>query len=216
MNELSTLNLSDLLPSSIAEDQKVQALAKVATDKLLEINSDIRQVLLWDDLEKFDDAILSALAWQLHVDLYDEDYPKSVRANLIRDSILWHMKRGTLYSVEMALHGIFQTGTVKEWFDYGGEPYHFKIDGITGPLKDKKTIKGLVTAVRMSKNLRSWCDGIGFVQNVKKTHYIAMAKRIRLKVVIRPATVSTETGEGTIYAGGVQAITETIDYVQGG
>lgn len=216
MNELSTLNLSYLLPSSIAEDREVKALSKVATGKLLEINSDIKQVLLWDDLGKFDDSILSALAWQLHVDLYNEDYPKSVRVNLILGSILWHMRRGTLYSVEMALHDIFHTGTVKEWFDYGGNPYHFKIDKITEPLKDKKTIKRLVTAVRLSKNLRSWCDGIGFTQEIKKTNYIAMAKRIRLKVTIRPTTVSTESGTGTIYAGGVQAITETINYVQGG
>ena len=216
MNELSTLNVSDLLPSSIAEDQEVQALSKVVTGELLEINSDIKQVILWDDLEKFDDAILSALAWQLHVDLYDEDCPKSVRANLIRDSILWHMKRGTLYSVEMALRSIFQTGAVKEWFDYGGEPYHFKIDGITEPLKDKKTIKNLVTVVRLSKNLRSWCDGIGFTQETKKTNYLAMAKRTRLKVIIRPTTVSTESGAGAIYVGGAQAITETIDYIQGG
>lgn len=44
---------------------------------------------------------------------------------------------------------------------------------------------------------------------------LAMAKRIRLKTVIHPTTVSTESGTGTIYAGGVQAITETINYVQG-
>lgn len=43
MNNLDALDLALLLPSSIADDEEVQALAKVVTQKLLNINDSINR-----------------------------------------------------------------------------------------------------------------------------------------------------------------------------
>ena len=62
MNDLDALDLALLLPSSIADDEEVQALAKVVTQKLLNINDSINTLLLWKNLSRYDDTILLHLA----------------------------------------------------------------------------------------------------------------------------------------------------------
>ncbi|WP_432642501.1 phage tail protein I [Acidaminococcus sp.] len=172
MNDLNTLDLASLLPSSIADDEEVQALAKVVTQKLLDINDGINALLLWKNLSRYDDATLLHLAWELHTDLYEEDLSKETREQLIRSSILWHMKKGTLYSVKLALHTVFKTGEVEEWPAYGAAPYHFRIQGLTEPAQDENKTLQLVQLVQQSKNLRSWLDSIEFERQLNGGYFI--------------------------------------------
>lgn len=172
MNDLDTLDLASLLPSSIADDEEVQALAKVVTQKLLDINDGINALLLWKDLSRYDDATLLHLAWELHTDLYDEELSKEVREQLIRSSILWHMKKGTLYSVRLALRTVFQTGEVEEWPAYGADPYHFRIQGLTESVQDENKILRLIQLIQQSKNLRSWLDSIEFERQLHGGYFI--------------------------------------------
>lgn len=175
MNDLDTLDLASLLPSSIADDEEVQALAKVVTQKLLDINDSINTLLLWKNLSRYDDTILLHLAWELHTDLYDEELSKEVREQLIRSSILWHMKKGTRYSVKSALRMVFKTGDIEEWFEYGGNPYHFKVTGLTEAVSDGSKLIQLINLIRLSKNLRSWCDFIEFERQINGAIFIGAA-----------------------------------------
>lgn len=175
MNNLDALDLALLLPSSIADDEEVQALAKVVTQKLLDINDGINTLLLWKDLSGYDDTTLLHLAWELHTDLYNEELSKEVREQLIRSSILWHMKKGTLYSVESALRMVFKTGDIEEWFEYGGNPYHFKVTGLTEEVPDESKIMQLINLIQLSKNLRSWCDSIEFERQINRAVFIGTA-----------------------------------------
>lgn len=175
MNNLDALDLALLLPSSIADDEEVQALAKVVTQKLLDINDGINTLLLWKDLSGYDDTTLLHLAWELHTDLYNEELSKEVREQLIRSSILWHMKKGTLYSVESALRMVFKTGDIEEWFEYGGNPYHFKVTGLTEEVPDESKIMQLINLIQLSKNLRSWCDSIEFERQINRAVFIGAA-----------------------------------------
>nr|DAL33579.1 MAG TPA_asm: tail protein [Caudoviricetes sp.] len=175
MNKLDTLNVEVLLPSSIAEDKNVKAIAKVVTEKLLQVNDDTKLILLWEQLPNFDDAKLSNLAWQLHVDLYDSSLSKAQRVQLIRNSILWHRYRGTKYAVESALQSVFNTGQVEEWQEYDGKPYHFRINGLIEALQDESRINKLVDLIVKSKNLRSWCDEIQFERETTGNIFIGGA-----------------------------------------
>lgn len=162
MNNLDTLDLASLLPSSIADDEEVKALAKVITQKLLDINDSINSLLLWKDLSRYGDNVLLHLAWELHVDLYEEELSREIRERLIRSSILWHMKKGTVFSVKQALRTVFNTGDVEEWPTYGASPYHFRVRGLTESLKDENKVFQLIQTIQRAKNLRSWLDSLEF------------------------------------------------------
>ncbi|WP_302360359.1 phage tail protein I [uncultured Megasphaera sp.] len=172
MNNLDELDLSKLLPSSISSDEEVQALSDVVTKKLLHINANINALLLWKDLSIYDDTVLLHLAWGMHTDLYDEGLARQTREQMIRSSILWHMKKGTLYSVELALRMVFKTGIVEEWFNYGAAPYHFRVRGVTESIENEDKINKLLGLINLSKNLRSWCDSIEFERHISGNCFI--------------------------------------------
>lgn len=141
MSDIKDLDIEALLPDSISEDKKAKAIAEAVTNQLLEINRNINQILIWDDISKHDDNTLLNLAWQMHTDIYDTSFGKQARVNLINDSVNWHKVRGTPYAVRRALYNVYSSGYVEEWYEYGGEPYHFRVAGISDALNNDDDLK---------------------------------------------------------------------------
>lgn len=214
MNELEKLDIQNLLPDSIADDEEVQNLAEIITEKLLQVNQQTETIKIWENIPERNDDILLNLAWQFHTDLYDSSLPKETRAQLVENSLLWHRFRGTLYSVTMALRSVFKTGTIKEWFEYGGKPYHFMIGDLTESVSDESSVNKLIDLITKSKNLRSWCEDIEFERKASGNITIGGAVldetdlvissdlkeefRFRTSIVLRAAVLDS-TNE-TIYA----------------
>jgi len=61
--------------------------------------------------------------------------------------------------VASLVSAIFGSGAVQEWFEYGGEPYYFKV--ITGNLAVTGTeVQNFAAAVKSAQNVRSWMDPV--------------------------------------------------------
>ena len=70
---------------------------------------------------------------------------------------------------------VFKTGDIEEWFEYGGNPYHFKVTGLTEAVSDGSKLIQLINLIRLSKNLRSWCDFIEFERQINGAIFIGAA-----------------------------------------
>lgn len=163
------LDIKALLPSSIADDKTAQALADALTGQLVKLPID--SVLLWDDLAKHSDSVLLNLANDRHTDLYKGSYSRPVKEKLVSDSLLWHKRRGTKDAVQEALLSVYRVGTVREWYEYGGRPYHFKLENIDSDLAREKR-ESLIRLINLSKNLRSWLDSISYAKNITSAMYV--------------------------------------------
>lgn len=71
MNELSKLNLKELLPSSIANDETIRNICDAIAEKLQLIDEKSELVLLLPRLDQLPETLVDELAWQYHVDFYD-------------------------------------------------------------------------------------------------------------------------------------------------
>ena len=99
--------------------------------------------------------------WEFHVDIWQniEGDPLTTekKRELINESIDWHRHKGTRYAVDQMLKIVFGQGRVTEWYEYGGEPYFFRIlfEG-----RDQRQRSGIESkeAVYAVKNVRSWLD----------------------------------------------------------
>ncbi|NMB19201.1 MAG: phage tail protein I, partial [Erysipelothrix sp.] len=99
------------------------------------------------------------LAWQFHVDFYDPALSLTAKRNLVKSSILVHKRKGTPWAVRQVCNDAFGYAEIIEWFDYGGEPYHFSI--LTeGSLVDSVAWQSFFRALESAKNVRSWLDEI--------------------------------------------------------
>jgi P2-related tail formation protein len=65
---------------------------------------------------------------------------------------------------------------LQEWFNYGGQPYRFKIL-VKSAIQDENTYKKVVDLVNEYKNVRSWLDVIGFHREYTNNVYYAFAQK---------------------------------------
>ena len=160
MADLSNTKLVDLLPASISGDANVIAAANAIDGELQKVTALIPETVLIARIDVLPEKVLDLLAWQWHVDFYEPvGFSIDKKRAAIKNSIAWHRKKGTPWAVEQVLSTMFDSSSVEEWFDYGGEPYHFRI-ATTDILPSQEAYVLLKRAIDTAKNTRSWLDKI--------------------------------------------------------
>ena len=168
MVNIRQARLIDLLPDSIRNDKQVKAAAEALDRELQAATSAIDRTMLLPILDELPESVVDLLAWQWHVDFYDPSLDIAKKRKLVRQSVSWHRIKGTKAAVEAVVSASFEPSKVLEWFEYGGEPFHFKIvteDATT----DQKHLTRLREAIGSAKNTRSWLDAIEFILRLADT-----------------------------------------------
>lgn len=158
--------ISEHLPASI-DAEPVVTLASTVDAGLAKINPDL--LLIYPAIDTLGEDLIDCLAVQLHVDEYDDTAALSVKRQQVKESLLLHRLKGTKYAVQKAVSTVYQSAKVEEWPAYSGEPYHFRISGITAPIEDGAVVNRLVRLVNAYKNTRSWLDYIEFIESTTTT-----------------------------------------------
>lgn len=127
MIDVYSVSLLDLLPDNLKSDPDVAAIAQALTPELQSISTDTALCILYDNIDSLSDEVLDLLAWDLHVDFYDTTLATDQKRSLVSSSISIHQKKGTPAAVEQLIATVFGDGTVEEWFEYGGQPYNFRV-----------------------------------------------------------------------------------------
>ena len=110
--------------------------------------------LIYTQIDELDEAVLDILAYDLKVDWYDTEAGIENKRQAIKECILVHKFKGTKYAVETAMRSMYDKVTVSEWFEYGGEPYHFRIAIYAST--------NIIGKLQYAKNLRSVLDEVIF------------------------------------------------------
>lgn len=104
--------------------------------------------------------ILPWLAWAMSVDVWQDDWSLDTKKAVIRQSVKVHKLKGTIGALRHALAAFsFVTIRIEEWFEYGGDPFTFRVyakfneSGLS--LNDANLI---YTTIMTTKNLRSHLD----------------------------------------------------------
>lgn len=113
-------------------------------------------------LAELSDELLDLLAWQLHVEGYDLAQNRQAKVEIIQSSLYLHRKKGTVWSLRRALEILMQRDVqIPEWFDYGGDPYYFRVRFDVGQLGFyPEQWQPLLSTIYDWKNARSWLEGI--------------------------------------------------------
>lgn len=120
-------DFTNSLPPALKNDPDMMALSQTISAQLQTTAAEIRKNIIYARIDELDEATLDVLAYDLHVDWYDYSYPIEVKRRTIRDSIQVHRRLGTKYAVEKALGAVYPGTKVEEWFEYGGDPYKFRV-----------------------------------------------------------------------------------------
>lgn len=177
MNNLTAENMLSTLPSVLKADSSTEALAEVTADAIVQRIDENQVGMVYISIDIQEEELLDILAKDFKVDWWSADYTLEEKRDILKKS--WHVHRllGTKAAVESAISSVYGSAHVEEWFEYGGEPYHFRvlIDS-EETMADSDKLKTVISKIIYYKNLRSELDDINFdqVQELPK-RYIGRA-----------------------------------------
>ena len=209
MNNIEDYFIHKNLPQSL-DKENVQEVAKVVDDTLLSFDKTIAEVLIYPAIDMLGSELINTLAIQMHCDFYDDTLPLAVRRNLVKNSIAWHRIKGTPAAVEQMIQTVYQTGVVEDWFDYGGEPFFFKVNLGDSQITTQK-IKNLIKMINVSKNVRSWLEVLRFSKSIDITRYLGCFADVHKKYEIIPGIVQGGDISSSIFIGGHNEIHHSAD-----
>lgn len=160
-------NLLATLPQALKQDPTVSALAEAIADVLARRPAEIDRLRIYPAIDQLDESLLDILAQDFKVDWWDLDYSLEEKRRTLRDN--WKVRRslGTPSAVVTAISAIYQGTTLEEWFQYGGEPYHFRLRiDLTGDKGDPERMRRVLDRIEFYKSLRSHLDSVDYSAHV--------------------------------------------------
>lgn len=109
-------------------------------------------------------TVLPHLAEQFHI-LGNEGWlfasTDKEKRELIKNAVQIHRYKGTKFALEKVLETLNLNGKIVEWFDYSGDPFHFKVIlELSTRGFDKTTENQLLDLIDETKNVRSVMEKI--------------------------------------------------------
>ena len=225
-DEISSVRIIDLLPESIARDEGVRKAAEAIQAEIDLVTAQIEVLKMVPDLDSVNAAVLDHLAWQWGVKFYSDTLPVEQRRTLVKQAFTQAKARGTKAAVQAVISAVFSQGVLEEWYQYGGDPYHFRYvsnEIITEP----GVLETMIRAIETEKNARSLLERVLLRREFSDSIYAGLGirkivttkLRRRVQPTIFPA-VTMLLGEtikvfppiqSTIFPAAVMLVGETVN-----
>jgi phage tail P2-like protein len=188
--------IKELTPPSIGE---LQHLVDTFDASFEELKKHIIKVLIYPRIDEIEDEkLLDLLAWQFHIEGYEQAQTIQEKRNLIKSAIELHRYKGTPYAIKKIFQALGLDASLQEWFDYNGDPYRFKVF-VRNIIQDEDTYRRLTELINEYKNVRSWLDAIGFHREWTNNIYYAFAQKdgkhyqigLHVDTSVEPYTIHT-------------------------
>lgn len=150
------MNINEIFPAFLLRDRNGYALAKAIEAGLSYMERVIDKGLACVmDCDTMPEWRLDEMAWETNC-LYDYNADVEKKRKWIKDALPQYRLYGTPEGIYRYVRGYFDDIILEEWWEYGGEPYHFRItvDGNWTPEDEAWARK----AVGIVKNVRSVLD----------------------------------------------------------
>lgn len=206
MNDVKDIPLETTMPDSIRRDKTVRNICEAIRGEMEAVSRCAGYCLLLPRLDELSESLIDELAWQYHVDFYDQTMPIDQKREMVRQALENHRKKGTAAVVRNVVSIILEDGRVEEWFQYGGEPYHFRVILILGPMASEETIQKLVDTVYAVKNVRSWLDYAQFHRESEGRIYFGGANTVHKRVEITSDITQQMTVNTKLYFAGANTL----------
>lgn len=151
-------NIHILFPDFILADKNGYAMAR-AIERAMKMTCDTvqRGIECVQDVSKMPEWRLDEMAWELGC-LYDYQADIEAKRRWIRDATPLFSSYGTPQAIYNYLEGYFDQVLVEENWQYGGEPFHFRV-WLSGKLTKEKEAWAR-KAIQQAKNVRSVMDDV--------------------------------------------------------
>lgn len=186
MIDLYNSQITDILPDSIRADPMVQAVSYAISNMVKRIVEQAPKAGIYAMIDSLDEKALDLLAVEFRARYYGEWLSLEEKRRMIKKTLLWYCRAGTLYAVQELTDFVFEDAEVQEWFQYGSGAYLFRI--VVNVVSQDITLQRyleFMKAIYEVKNTRSHLETVMYQHNtlaeVKSIAAGAMGDSIRIK-----------------------------------
>lgn len=213
-----TSDLLKLLPHSLRQDHVLEAITEAAEIQLKQAYQEAEIISNLVNIDKIPEELLDLLAYEKHVDFYQVNLPISQKRNLVKSSISLHRKKGTPAAIYMVFDKLSLDSNLKEWFQYGGDPYYFKIEvNIKDKSVSEETLSALIRMINEYKNVRSHLEKIDVFYTTDSKLFVGACSLYGEEITVYPWQITNIDTKGIYRLGSAQQVFDTTTiYPKGG
>ena len=155
-----TFKAEQWVPQFILNDKNGYALAKAIEAAVQYMNDRVQQGFdCLTNVGKMPEWRLDEMAWEFDL-LYDYNAEIATKRDWITNAVQFYKLYGTAGGIIKYLEAVFDNVDLEEWFEYGGDPFHFRVT-VSGEWSDEVD-DWTKKAVARVQNVRSVLDTIIF------------------------------------------------------
>ena len=172
--KLHDIEFRKLIPQFMRDDDAVRGLAAAIDNIVPQLSEAISKLSTWDKIDELSGAELDELAWELNIPWYDTTATLDIKREVIKNSDKVYAHLGTKWAVENVIHSYFGDGNIEEWFQYGGEPGHFRVLSSNPSLNNERLTEFLHLLDKV-KRASAKLDGISITLDAELALSIGVA-----------------------------------------
>lgn len=166
------------LPEVLQMDANCYALAQSIGGTLVKLVEDAEEINIYGSIDTLPEALLDALAIDLKIDWWREGASLEEKRDLIKTCWYVHRHLGTKAAIETAVKSFLGEGKCEEWFEYDGQPHHFRIIGATNAAVNEhyEEFMRLLAVVQRGSSV---LDNVTALIKIRQQLYVGMALRLK-------------------------------------
>lgn len=166
-------NITKLLPNVIGGTPEVKAIGYAVNKQINKLIEAINKTYVWSNISGLDSDMLDVLAAELRTHYYNENLDVETKRKLVIGTIERYKKAGTVAAVEELISIVFGNGKVEEWFEYGGQPHHFRVK-TSNPITIGEEAEEFLRLLESIKRKSSHLDEVGIEDLSSKKIYVGV------------------------------------------
>lgn len=162
MIELKEAQITDSLPSWLSDETNVKALSYAVSRQMKKVLAYSDAAKVYADVMKCSHAVLDMLAFELQIPKYKDSYSLDTKRRMVLNGLVYWLRMGTAGALEDLCSDIFSNAVMTEWFDYDGEPGHFRITTDNRRITDND-IREFHKVINTVKRLSAHLDAVEII-----------------------------------------------------
>lgn len=174
--KLKDIEFLKLLPAFMREDSAVIGMSKGVDEVIKMFAGFADNMSTWAAIDKLTESELDELAWELNIQWYEHDAAVEIKREIVKNSDLVQQRLGTKWAVENVITTYFGSGNIKEWFEYEGDPGHFKIES-TNPSVTNEQFNKFMRILNKVKRKSAYLDGVYIMLGAQATINVGVGQQ---------------------------------------
>lgn len=162
-----------MVPKFLLRDKNGYALAKAIEAGLKYYCDAVKKgASIIEDVDSMPEWRLDEMAWELGAEWYDYGADIERKRAQIAGAEEYYNRLGTPSAVQRIINDVYGEGTIEEWFNYDGQPYHFSVNTTNDSAIMENRAKFLALLDQVA-NVRSVLDNVYYYGSKDANAYAA-------------------------------------------